>query len=91
MQQVIPSSTGIFRESLLPFIPCAKFKPGFLTEAGCEVIGKVENSAKALELIEQLKPDAILLDLNMPKMNGIEVINALKKQSSANNCFNNLQ
>ncbi len=54
----------------------------FETEENYEVIGEAENGDKALVLIEQLKPDAILLDLNMPKINGIEVIKALKEKNS---------
>lgn len=41
-----------------------------LSDAGFEVI-EAENGAKALEKYKEFKPDAVLLDINMPVMNGI--------------------
>ena len=37
---------------------------------------------QALELIERTKPDLVLLDLNLPKIDGIEVLKRLRAQSS---------
>jgi NarL family two-component system response regulator YdfI len=55
----------------------------FETEESYEVIGEAENGDKALVLIEQLKPDVILMDLNMPKMSGLEVIKALNEKNNS--------
>lgn len=54
----------------------------FETEENCEIVGEAENGDKALVLIEQLKPDVILMDLNMPKMSGLEVIKVLKEKNN---------
>lgn len=54
----------------------------FETEENYEVIGEAEDGEKAIMLIERLKPDVILLDLSMPKMNGIETIKALNEKSN---------
>lgn len=54
----------------------------FETEENYEVIGEAENGNKALALIDELQPDVILLDLNMPKMNGLEVIKALNTKNN---------
>jgi DNA-binding NarL/FixJ family response regulator len=37
-----------------------------------EVVGSASNGAEAIELVAQLAPDAILLDLHMPVLDGIE-------------------
>jgi two-component system, NarL family, response regulator YdfI len=47
-----------------------------------EVVAEAEDGAIALNLIEELQPDVILMDLNMPKMSGLEAIERLKEQNS---------
>ena len=42
-----------------------------------EVAGEAENGVQALEQIERLKPDLVFLDLQMPGMDGFEVIRNL--------------
>src|ERR1700730_443485 len=37
-----------------------------------EVCGEAENGREAIERVKQLQPDLVLLDINMPKMNGIQ-------------------
>ncbi|OPJ59401.1 response regulator [Clostridium oryzae] len=54
----------------------------FETEESYEVVGEAENGEKALILIDQLKPDVILMDLSMPKMNGIDVIKNLNQKNN---------
>ena len=39
-----------------------------------QVVGEASNGLKAIELVEQLKPDVVLIDLAMPVMDGIEAI-----------------
>jgi NarL family two-component system response regulator LiaR len=43
------------------------------TEEGIEVVGEAQDGEEALERISALRPDVILLDLLMPRMDGIEV------------------
>ncbi len=43
-----------------------------------EVIGTANNGKIALSKIESLKPDLITLDIEMPEVNGMEVLRALK-------------
>ena len=40
---------------------------------GIQIIGEAQNGPEAIELIDQLKPDLIFLDINIPIINGIEV------------------
>jgi len=38
---------------------------------GMEVVGEASNGVEAIELAEKLKPDVILMDINMPKLDGV--------------------
>ena len=40
------------------------------------------DSVKTLEEYKRLKPDLLLLDLDMPKLNGLEIINSLSKDTT---------
>lgn len=45
-----------------------------------EFIGKAENGRICLEKISELRPDVVILDIEMPEMTGLEVLKALQKQ-----------
>jgi DNA-binding NarL/FixJ family response regulator len=45
------------------------------------VIGHANTAYEAIEFIQQLKPDIIILDIRMPRGNGIDVLKRLKKYS----------
>lgn len=42
------------------------------------VVGEAVDGVQALELIERLGPDLLILDLSMPKMDGYEVLRRLR-------------
>ena len=44
-----------------------------------EVVEKAANGLEALELLKKNQYDAVVLDINMPKMNGIELLGELKR------------
>jgi DNA-binding NarL/FixJ family response regulator len=46
------------------------------------VIGEAENGKQAIELFEAHRPDVTLIDLRMPDMNGIEVIQKVREKYS---------
>jgi two-component system, NarL family, response regulator LiaR len=48
-----------------------------------ELVGEAEDGAEAVLLAHSLKPDVILLDLVMPRMNGIEAISEIKRENPA--------
>jgi two-component system chemotaxis response regulator CheB len=45
-----------------------------LDEAGVPVVGEAKDGAAALEVIAEEDPDAVTMDLEMPRMNGIEAV-----------------
>lgn len=44
------------------------------------VVGEAENGKEAIEKCELLKPDLVLMDINMPEMNGVDAIRIIKNQ-----------
>lgn len=51
-------------------------------DGSIEVIGEASNGVECLEKLEVLSPDVLLLDINMPEMNGIDVLKQLKETES---------
>lgn len=49
-------------------------------EPDCEVIGTAENGREAVEQALRLKPDVVVMDLNMPSVNGAEAAERILAQ-----------
>lgn len=50
-------------------------------EMDIDVIGEAENGWEAVELALKLKPNVIVMDISMPRLNGIEAMLKIKKES----------
>jgi DNA-binding NarL/FixJ family response regulator len=46
---------------------------------GIEVVAEAEDGEAAIEVVSSSRPDVLLLDVRMPKRNGVEVLEALHK------------
>src|SRR5437016_667313 len=53
------------------------------TAPNIEVVGVAEDGARAIELVEAQRPDVVLMDLNMPGVNGIQATRMLREKYPA--------
>ncbi|NLK75820.1 MAG: sporulation transcription factor Spo0A [Clostridiales bacterium] len=51
------------------------------SDSDIEVVGKSDNGIDALEMIQEKKPDVVLLDLIMPKLDGLGVMEKIRRDS----------
>jgi DNA-binding NarL/FixJ family response regulator len=52
----------------------------FLNETpDCTVVGEASSGEEALRLVQRLKPNFILLDINLPGANGLEIVGQLRR------------
>jgi len=52
------------------------------TDSNLEVVGQAADGQEGLDLIKQLAPDVVLLDVDMPRMTGIEALRELAGKKS---------
>jgi DNA-binding NarL/FixJ family response regulator len=48
-----------------------------------KVIGHADNGREAIELAERLKPDAVIMDIEMPEVDGVEATRALRTSTTS--------
>jgi two-component system response regulator DesR len=70
MKVIVAEDQGMLRGALSALLDL---------EEDIEVVGQAENGEQALLMIESLNPDICLLDIEMPKMTGLEVAERLKE------------
>ncbi len=62
------------------YVPIRKAVRGLLAhEDDFEVIGEGKDGKEAIELVAACRPDVVVLDINMPKMNGVEAARLIKR------------
>jgi len=69
---VIAEDHTILREGLRALLSA---KPDY------EIVGEAEDGNAAIHCVEKLKPNLVLMDLSMPRMNGMDAIKEIKKLS----------
>ena len=67
MRILIADDHALFRDGLR----------SLLQSRGHVVIGEAKNGRQAIELVSQLHPDLVLMDVSMPEMNGVEATREL--------------
>jgi DNA-binding NarL/FixJ family response regulator len=68
MRVVVVDDHGVFREGLAAIL-------GSLD--GVEVVGIAADGAEAIETVQALRPDVVLMDIHMPVMNGIDATRSI--------------
>ena len=54
----------------------------------CEIVGEAANGKAGIEVVEECRPDLVIVDIEMPVMDGIEMVRRLKgKQCTAEFIF----
>jgi len=51
-------------------------------ELSLEIVGEARDGRQAVELVKQLKPDIILMDVSMPDMNGFDATRRVHESNS---------
>jgi len=49
-----------------------------VTNMGGEIVGEACNGQEAIDKFSEIQPDLVLLDINMPKMDGVEALKQIK-------------
>jgi two-component system, NarL family, response regulator DegU len=56
-------------------------------ETDIEVVGEASNGIEAIELVNKLHPDVLVIDIRMPEMNGIEATKRLNDAGTSTRCM----
>ncbi len=59
-------------------LACERIRSFLAEEPDVEILAECPNGAKALKATQELRPDLLFLDVQMPRLNGFEVLEALE-------------
>jgi len=71
MKVILADDSSLFRD---------RIKDLLKNLGNVEIVGEAVNGLEALKLIEDKKPDLVILDIRMPEMNGIEVLRKIREK-----------
>jgi DNA-binding NarL/FixJ family response regulator len=53
------------------------------TQPDFEVVGQANDGAEAVDVVSALKPDVVLLDLEMPHLDGVQALRAMRAENAS--------
>jgi DNA-binding NarL/FixJ family response regulator len=56
---------------------------GLSEDPDIDIVGEAADGLEAVEIVSELRPDVVLLDLSMPKLDGLEVLESLRERAPA--------
>jgi DNA-binding NarL/FixJ family response regulator len=74
------ATTVLIVDDYAPFRDCAR---RLLESEGFDVVGEAENGTAALRVAKEVRPDVVLLDVQLPDFDGFEVADRLRKLEPA--------
>ncbi|MGD2244937.1 MAG: response regulator transcription factor [Candidatus Aminicenantes bacterium] len=74
MKVVVVDDSALLRERLVSMI---SELPGITT------IGQAQDASQAMNTVQKLNPDVVILDIRLSDGNGIEILQQIKKKSTA--------
>lgn len=57
------------------------------SESDLQVIGEASNGQEAISMVNERKPNILIIDIRMPVMNGIEAVEILNRQNTDTKCI----
>ncbi len=72
LRVVVVDDSGFFRRRIVEILNA---------DAGIEVVGTAVNGQEAIELVKQLDPDVVTMDIEMPVMDGITAVRRIMAES----------
>jgi len=79
--------TSVDRQPKRPRVLLAEDHPGVakavyrVLTLDCDVVGSIADGSQVLEAAQRLQPDVIVLDINLPNVNGLEVCRQITRMN----------
>jgi DNA-binding NarL/FixJ family response regulator len=64
-------------------LPVCEVVADTIQYAGHEIVGKAKDGVEAVALAKELRPDLVVMDVSMPRMNGVDAMKAILAAGSA--------